>query len=203
MKVLSVLIILAMALSIETDMGTYTHEYQCESRTGYVSNETGPIVIILILEPYSVNVFEFNCSEGDEIKVQMWDCDKDPMFFDWFTDEASYLIVNDSEKTHVLSASPDDLYYPSLPGITVEYDSPLHENVTIEIRGEGNYTLMVHWRELEEWEKGKSSYSMRIAFEPTPLFYVIIGITLMFIGSIAAVVIIIWRLRERSLKDRT
>ncbi|MGA1793402.1 MAG: hypothetical protein ACMUHM_05580 [Thermoplasmatota archaeon] len=190
MKVLSVFIILAMVLSIQPEMGEYTHEYQSDTQNGVVSNETGPVIINLLLEPHSICIFEFNCSDGDEIEVQIWDSDNDPMFIEPFTGEAVYLVINDTTKEDILGASYDDLYYPSLPGISAIFDTPFNENITIEIRGAGNYTLILHWRELEEWEKGTSSSSTTIVFLPS-FFVLICGILFLFIGSVVVIVIVI------------
>ncbi|MGA1821203.1 MAG: hypothetical protein ACMUIG_01595 [Thermoplasmatota archaeon] len=197
MKILSIFTILAMVVTTQPEIGEYTHEYQWDVQDGIVSNETGPIIINLLLEPHSIYIFEFNCSDGDEIEVQMWDSDNDPMFLEPLTGEATNLVINDTTKKEVLGMSFDDLYYPILPGISAIFDTSLNENITIEIYGDGNYTLIIHWRELEEWEKGTSSSSTSIELLPS-FIILLFGMFFLFIGlTVAIVIVIIISLRKR------
>lgn len=155
------LIILLMTVTLsQIEDPIYTHEYQSEVQYGSVSNETGPVELKYPLRAYSVNIFEFNCSENDTIIVRIWDSNQRQIICDPFNDEIDYLIINDTTKEDPLMASPDGIYFNKLPGWVIKYDGDLEEELTIELQGDGNYTVMVHWRELEEWEKSHWSHSV-------------------------------------------
>jgi len=152
MKVLLIILLMTATLS-QIEDPIYTHEYQSEVLYGSVSNETGPVELKYPLRAYTVNLFEFNCSDNDTIFIRIWASDQRQIIQDPFNEGIDYLVINDTTKEDPISVSPDGLYFNKLPGWGIKYDGDLEDELTIEIQGNGTYTVMVHWRELEEWEK--------------------------------------------------
>jgi len=196
MKMLVLLIVMIMTLSIQTDLGTYTHEYKSELRNGHVSNVAGPVLLNYLILPNTNNVFEFNCSENGTIFVRMWDSENRMFIKDPDDERVDFLIVNDTVKKDIVSASNDCYYYTTLPAHTIKYESNNYQNLTIEISGDGNYSIIIHWRELEDWEMGKlSSYS---TLDFSPFFCLCLsGVSFLIIGIIILTIIIIYAIKKK------
>ena len=161
---------------------------------GHVSADGGPLMIEYVIHPFTVNIFEFNVSSGDEIRVRIRDWDNRSLLIVGF-DERDYLIVNDSTKGELGGMSIDGSYWLNLPGLIYTHDREDERLLYIQIDGEGNYTMIVHWRGLDEWEKGDVRTYDTVDYEISYVFVLLIVSVFLIIVLVVATLLIIYMKR--------